>query len=129
MANRVPPPGPLADAYKRLKAAQRDQAKAQRELEYQRRLEQIAEEAAKGEIAKLKAQKVERAQPQERPAPVPSPVPSILPAITGVIGGRSVSLYQPSEREPAWSRHHDSALFGRRPSRPSYTGYGTKRRA
>jgi hypothetical protein len=70
---------PLANAAKRHRIALRDKAKAERELEHQRRLEQIAEETAKAEIAKARkpreqAPNAERAWPQERPAPKPSPV-------------------------------------------------------
>jgi hypothetical protein len=122
MAKSAPHPGaPLANASKRLSLAQRDQAKARGELEYQRRLEQIAEEQAKGEIAKLKAQKVERAWPQERPAPRPSPVPELPIGAPGITGAR----YHLIERE--WcSEPLKPAL---RSPRTSYTGYGTKRRA
>jgi hypothetical protein len=127
---------PLANAAKRHRIALRDKAKAERELEHQRRLEQIAEETAKAEIAKARkpreqAPNAERAWPQERPAPKPSPVlaPVVLPAATGIIAGRGVNFYSPiGEREPAWSRHHDSASSKRRPVRLNYSGYGTRRR-
>jgi len=121
MAKSAPQPGaPLANAYKRLKMAQRDASKAQGELEYQRRLEQIADEQAKGEIAKLKAQKAERARHQERPAPRPSPVPALPIGAPGITGAR----YHLIER--AW--HRSETFKPARSSRPSYTGYGTKRR-
>jgi len=92
-----------------------------------REAQRLAEEQEAKAAAEAAKKSLSAVKPANQPAPFVAPV--VLPAATGIIGGRGVNFYSPiGEREPSWSRHHDSASSNRRPARLNYSGYGTRRR-